>query len=212
MLILRPNSSYTMVRIFCFLSLLLALSSHAQDSSHSHIITHKANSLDKQYKKILIAGCGQGSTRYFIENLAPQVIEHYQKQGVTCVYEYIGSDQASLKAGITTAINNHQPDATLMMYQFYEKPDTLITKDTRTVGRIVRTTVIGAAPYQQTQKMKRANKRINEEVKLAILEGKNAASVWQGQLNIIDESIKEKLYEKICFLLTEELSKNKIPF
>ncbi|MRG44132.1 hypothetical protein GFS24_03355 [Chitinophaga sp. SYP-B3965] len=195
-----------MARIFCFLCLLLALRSTAQEDT-SNIVTLKANNEGKQYKKILIAGCGQGGAiRHFMENLAPQVITHYQKQGVTCVYEFIGSDQASLKAGLNTAINNHQPDATLMMYQFYEKPDTL---KTRSPSRVPKTLLVGSR-YQQRRRVKKANGLMDEEVKLVVLEGKNALAVWQGQLNIIDETIRESLYGKLCFLLTEELSRNKI--
>jgi len=195
-----------MVRILCCFCLLLTLRSAAQDTSH--IVTLKANSQEKQYKKILIAGCGSVGIRHFIETLTPQLTTHYEKQGITCVYEYMGDNPGALKAGVATAFNKHQPDATLIMYQLDEVPDTLKTKNS---SRVPRALLMGGERYQQRRRVKNLNTHIDEEVKLAMLEGKNMAPVWQGQLNIIDEKIREYLYEKISLILTAELLKNKIP-
>jgi hypothetical protein len=195
-----------MARILSFFCLFFALRSHAQDTSH--VVTLKANSQEKQYKKILIAGCGPVAIRHFIESLAPQLTAHYEKKGVICVYEYIGDNPGVLKAGVSAAFNNHQPDATLIMYQLEEAPDTLKTKHP---SRVPRAVLMGGERFQQRKRVKNLNSHIDEEVKLAMLEGKNMAPVWQGQLNIIDEKIRDYLYEKICFILAEELYKNKIP-
>lgn len=195
-----------MARILCFFCLLFSLRSLAQDTSH--VVTLKANSQGKQYKKILIAGCGSVGIRHFIESLSPQLRAHYEKQGITCVYEYMGDNPAALKAGVSAAFNTHQPDATLIMYQLEDAPDTLNTKHP---SRVPRALLMGGERYQQRRRVKNLNNHIDEEVKLAILEGKNMAPVWQGQLNIIDEKIRESLYEKVCFILMAELYRNKIP-
>ena len=195
-----------MARILCFFCLLFVLRSHAQDTSH--VVTLKANSQDKQYKKVLIAGCGTARIRYFMESLVPALTAYYQKQGVTCVYEYIGTEQATLKAGVSAAVNNHQPDATLLMYQFDDKPDTLKRETMKTIPKYL----IGGWVNEERRNVKNFNTHKNEEVKMAILEGINMMHVWQGQLKLINELPRTSLYEKICSLLTAELSKNRIPF
>ncbi|SIN84676.1 hypothetical protein [Chitinophaga niabensis] len=195
-----------MARMLSFLCLLTVLRVHAQDTSH--VVTLKANNQEKQYKKILIAGCGSVGIRHFIETLTPQLTAFYEKKGITCVYEYMGDNPGGLRSGVSAAYNNHQPDATLIMYQLDDAPDTLKTKHS---SRVPRAILMGGERYQQRRRVKNLNSHIDEEVKLVILEGKNMVPVWQGQLNIIDEKIRESLYEKICSILAAELSRNKIP-
>lgn len=109
----------------------VAAQSNAKKQLSDEVVTTQVDTIRKLYKKVLIAGIGAIPTRHFLENLSPLLIERFNKEQITCIYEFLGSKREELDSKLKACVQQHQPDIALVIYQPESGPDTLANKQRR---------------------------------------------------------------------------------
>lgn len=191
----------------CFLvyALLLSLDSVSQTKHEPNdVITLEVDTMRNSYRKLLIAGFGTIPIRHFMENLSPQLINHYNKQQISGTYEFIGSKGATFHDNLNAAIQKHQPDVALIIYEYPEGPDTLVIKKQRQAGYLL------ISPARRQKVINPRNTKLKETLQAVLWEPATNKIIWRGELYISGNVALDNFFLMIAGLLTDELNRHNL--
>jgi hypothetical protein len=173
------------------------------------VLTYESDSVRKSYKKVLVTSFGSINARYFTDILYSPLSGQYSRREIGSTTEYLGSTPQALNKNLPAAIQKHQPDAVLAIYDS-ENEDTLIYKkpliDRRLLNLLTR-----EGPYAAPRKTVGTVTNKNAQQFMAVLvEPTENKVVWRGEIFVFSNFSKRKALEHIAGLLMAEWTNNNL--
>lgn len=180
--------------------LVTGLTVDAQKLKDNDILTYETGDTGKPYKKLLITGFGTIPVRHFMENLSGLLIKHYGGRSVNGAYEYIGNKMTAFNQNVQAAVNKHQPDIALCIYEAPDDPDTLaMAGRSREYWRWL------MYPGVKYQKAVHARKqKFTQNLQAVLWEPAENKIIWRGEIFVSGNAARDQTFEKIFWLIAGE--------
>ena len=180
--------------------LVTGLTVDAQKLKDNDILTYETGDTGKPYKKLLITGFGTIPVRHFMENLSGLLIKHYGGRSVNGAYEYIGNKMTAFNQNFQAAVNKHQPDIALCIYEAPDDPDTLaMAGRSREYWRWL------MYPGVKYQKAVHARKqKFTQNLQAVLWEPAENKIIWRGEIFVSGNAARDQTFEKIFWLIAGE--------
>lgn len=191
---------------YCFpitLLLLLQLTSIAQKTRRNNksIETIRLNTIQKDYKNLLILGSGNMASRKFIHDIIYELNKRLKEDDISYKYEYLGTEEAEINENLQKTVRANKHDAIL-----------IITPQNSTIRSFWKGNyILEEIPKNEKDAyLNNYGERLLEKVDIQITEDLNSEPIWKALLQTNVSQDAQKVFAIISRNLIAEMKKNKL--
>lgn len=187
------------------LLLLLHLPSIAQKSRRNNksIETIKPNSVQKDYKNLLILGSGNMASRKFIHDIVYELNKRLGDDEISYKYEYLGAEEAQINENLPKVVLANKHDAILIISPVNSSIRYSVNRSILTQGHWVREGQQWTPDPSITY-----DERLLEKVDIQMTEDLNSEPIWTALLQTNINTDAQKIFAAISRNLIAEMKKN----
>lgn len=187
------------------LLLLLHLVSIAQNThrNNKNIETIKPNSVQKDYKNLLILGSGNMASRKFIHDIVYELNKRLGDDDISYKYEYLGAEEAQINENLPKVVLANKHDAILIISPVNSRIRYFVNRSIVTKGHWVR-----EGQQWETDPTITYDERLLEKVDIQMTEDLDSEPIWTALLQTNINSDAQKIFAAISRNLIVEMKKN----
>lgn len=187
------------------LLLLLHLAAIAQNThrNNKNIETTRPNSVQKDYKNLLILGSGNMASRKFIHDIVYELNKRLGDDDITYKYEYLGAEEAQINENLQKVVLANKHDAILIISPLNSRIDYFVNRSILTQGRWVR-----EGQQWETDPNNTYDERLLEKVNIQMTEDLKSEPIWTALLQTNIKSDAQKIFAAISRNLIAEMKEN----